>query len=351
MYNVFTDFHHGALLQSLILLFEKRLGGKVFRPIGTEWFEKGYWKVYNHPATVQQYLTYAQGYRPQDGTQPLNIIENVEQDIYYCHDIESDGYNRAVSYEKFMSMPIDIVIASIPQHIYPFQKLCELHPSHPKFIYQIGNAWDVHTTDNVTNVMASARVDIPANIHSIIYHQEFDTNIFKPVSPSSQNTITSLVNCFDVADIFKSDWQLFTEVERLMTDWKFRALGGQCRDGAAHGNQGVANTIQEARFIWHTKHGGDGYGHVLHTSAAMGRPIIFKGSQYNGKLGGELLIDGKTGIDIDGLTPEKIAEKVRMYNQPMIYAKMCQEMRWRFEDKVNFDLEALAIKDFLHVLT
>src|SRR3990172_6286612 len=100
-YNVLADFHHAGLLQSLILLFENRLGGNVYRPIGMEWADQGYWKVFDHPATRLQYLTYNQGYRPQDGTRPLNIIEKAQDDVYYCQDIDSGYYNKAVSLEKF----------------------------------------------------------------------------------------------------------------------------------------------------------------------------------------------------------------------------------------------------------
>jgi hypothetical protein len=71
-YNVFTDFHHASLLQSFILLFEKRLGGNVFRPIGMEWAEKGFWKIYDHPATREQYLG-LNGATP-DGTPRLNEV-------------------------------------------------------------------------------------------------------------------------------------------------------------------------------------------------------------------------------------------------------------------------------------
>ena len=54
---VFTDFHHAGLLNSLILLFEGRMHGAVYRPIGIDWANKGYWAIYDHPATRQQYLT------------------------------------------------------------------------------------------------------------------------------------------------------------------------------------------------------------------------------------------------------------------------------------------------------
>jgi hypothetical protein len=152
-YNVFTDFHHASLLQSFILLFEKRLGGKVFRPIGTQWFDEGYWKVYDHPETVKQFLGINAA--TPDGTEPLNEVvghipmtENQrilspEDGIYLCHDIDSDTTNKAVTFNTFHQLPIDIVIATLPQHIEPFKKLAAEHWNKPKFIYQIGNQWEL----------------------------------------------------------------------------------------------------------------------------------------------------------------------------------------------------------------
>lgn len=356
MYNVFTDFHHASLLQSFILLFEKRLGGSVYRPIGMEWAEKGFWKVYDHPATQAQYLSI--GSTPIDGTEPLNEVvgkDNLEpprRGKYLCQDIDSGTYNKAITFDRFLSIPIDIVIASLPQHVEPYMRLCELHPNKPKLIYQIGNAWELPAGVPVKNVMASAKVpNIPADINFIQYHQEFDTNIFQPYTTVYGKSIYSFVNCFNVADHFKADWQLFEEVERLMPDWSLKSYGGQCRDGAAHGSKELADKMREARFIWHTKNGGDGYGHVIFNSAAVGRPLITKKSYYSGKLGEALMIDGETCINVDNLSPHHIVEKIVHYSEPDRYAQMCRNIVNNFEKNVDFAKEEIALREFLSKLT
>lgn len=349
-YNIFTDFHHAGLLQSLILLFEKRLGGNVYRPIGIEWAEEGFWHVYDHPATRLQFLTYDQGYRPQDGTKSLNMIEKVQDDVYYCQDIDSGSFNKAISLEKFKTMPIDIVIASIPAHIEPFKRLIAMYKPKAKLIYQIGNAWNVEPGQKVANVMASARVSIPTGVNYIIYHQEFDQKLFAYREPVESMQIASMVNCFDVDHMFRNDWELFTKVEKLMPEWSFRALGGQCRDGAAHGSKEVANTIGASRFLWHTKIGGDGYGHIVHNAASVGRPLIVKKGYYDGKLGGDLMIDTETCIAIDGLSPQEIVNKIEHYNDRARYSKMSEATRTSFEKVVDFDAEQKAIETFLSML-
>ncbi len=345
---VFTDFHHAGLLNSLILLFEGRMHGAVYRPIGIDWANKGYWAIYDHPATRQQYLTLDQGYRPEDGTPPLNQfitgVPNPEKGTYYCQDIDSGLYNKAITFDEFMNRHFDIVIASIPAHIEPFKKLCEIHPSKPKFIYQIGNAWNVPENGTVKNVMASAKIPtVPAGINFVEYHQEFELDIFYPTNYNPPNRISSFVNVFQ----HFPDWALFEEIERQMPDWQFKSYGGQCRDGAAHGARQVAQFMRDSRFIWHTKAGGDGYGHVLFNSAAVGRPLITKKSYYAGKLGEKLMIDGQTCIDTDGLSVSEIVQKITAYGESDAYNRMCENVRRNFKEQVNFDEDFKKIQIFL----
>ena len=353
MYTVFTDFHHASLLQSLILLFEGRLGGTVYRPIGMEWAERGFWKVYDHPATQLQYLG-INGATP-DGTPPLNQVEAINAYpgmplVYFCRDIDSDQYNKAITFDGFMHTKIDIVIATLPQHVEPFAKLCELHPDKPKLIYQVGNAWNYDGSAPVKNIMISARMGgMSIGLNTIEYHQEFDTKIFKPKVEYSypDNNIFSFVNCFTIDPLFADDYQLFLHVQDAMPDWNFKAYGGQCRDGAIGPAAEVANKMREAKFIWHTKAFGDGYGHVIHNAPAVARPLIVKRQYYENKMAEPLLIDGVTCIAIDGLSCPQVVNKILHYSEPEIYRKMCHDTYTNFKAVVDFDREAEQIKQFL----
>ena len=351
---VFTDFHHAGLLNSLILLFEKRLGGQVYRPIGVEWANEGFWKVYDHPATIQQFL--GVGGATPDGTRPLNEVIELKDGqpsvagLYRCQDIDSGKFNKAITLSTFYRMPIDIVVASIPAHVEPFKKLCELHPNKPKLIFQIGNAWTTEAA-MAPNVMASAVINgVPENINFISYHQEFDIDIFKPNSDITPgNNIFSFVNCFNVQPNFAHDFELFEKVEQLLPDWDFKAYGGQCRDGAAHGSLEVADKMRSAKFIWHTKDGGDGYGHVIHTAMACGKPLICKKSQYLGKLAEPLLIDNVTCIDIDNLSAQEVVDKINQIGEEK-YLQMCGNVVDNFKKVVDFDKEEIQLRDFLKKL-
>lgn len=371
MPNVFADFHHAGLLNSLIMLFENRLDYNLYRPIGVDWQEKGYWKVYDHPATIQQYLGINAA--TPDGTPPVNQIADESftmegkrdalKGVYHCHDIDSGRTNKAITFDAFMGMPFAYVIASIPAHVEPFRKLCDLHPSHPKLIYQIGNAWNITVPQSelVDGIMASAKIEngYPISIGKplVQYHQEFDLDEFRYEEPEGRanefvpgKIITSLVNCFSGADIFTMDWAIFQEVEKLMPAYSFYSLGGQCRDGNANGSAEVAYAIRKARFVWHTKNGGDGYGHILHNAYACGRPVITRMSDYQRKLGGELLKPDETCIAIDGLSTQEIVNKIMFYDDFERYARISKAAHDIFVQKVNFDWEADRIAEMLETL-
>jgi len=351
--KVFTDFHHASLLNSLIMLFEGRLGGQVYRPIGMEWAERGFWNIYPHPATQAQYLSLDQGYRPIDGTPPVNLIEEVinfppaDEKLYLCRDIESDRLNKAIDFKTFCEMDIDIVIASVPQHIEPFKRLIREHMPNAKLIFQIGNQWTTEAFD-APNVMASARIEgVPSHINYVEYHQEFDLNIFRPAKPHlNAKRVYSFIN---VAQDFP-DWPLFEKLERMMPDWSWQSFGGQCRDGSKNGSVQLAQAMRFAKFIWHVKAGGDGYGHVLFNSAAIGRPIIVKKSYYSGKLGEKLMIDGQTCIDIDNKSADQIVDEILHYSKPGEYVKMSQNVFDNFKKNVDFDADFEKIKMFLERL-
>lgn len=351
MYTVFADQHHMSLYNSLRLLFENRLEGQLYRPIGQDWLDRGFWKMAelyrNHPATVAQYL----------GINESMI--DYGNGHYGIRDTQHNVMTRAITVDAFFKAPIDIVIATLPMHIESFAKLAAMHPNHPKLIYQIGNAWNVPPNSPIKNVMASAIIHepIPPDIHFVSYHQEFDTDIFKPIEYEvlgekwePYNNMFSFVNCFSTDQLFAGDWQIFQAVEQVMPHWVFRTYGGSCRDGSVGTDMEMAAKMRESRFVWHTKYGGDGYGHVIHDVASVARPLVTRVGYYMGKLGMHLMKDGVTCVGIDGLSVPEIVTKIEYYSEPTRYATMCREMYRVFREQVDFDREFLALRDFLEKL-
>lgn len=338
--RVLADFHHAGLFNSLRMLFEDRLGGEIYRPIGEEWLKDGYWKIAepynNHPLTVAQYLGIHLDY------------QKIGDGIYQIWEPAHDYYQKGITLEAFRRMNFDIVVISIPEHIKTFSGLAS--EVGAKLIYQIGNSWTVEA-GLAKNVMASAKIDnVPDGINFIEYHQEFPLDIFKRAENIPDKDIYSFVNCFNSASVFRADWQLFLDVESKMTDWKFKSLGGGCRDGVADGQNEVARMMSEAMFVWHTKYGGDGYGHIIYNTGAVGRPMIVKKYYYLGKMGEELMTDGRTCICIDGLDTDQIINKIRYYSEPDRYHNLCYGAYNNFINKVNFDVEAEKLKTFVENL-
>lgn len=347
--NVFTDFHHTALLRSIIMLFEDRLGGNVYRPIGTEWHEKGFWKVYDHPATVQQFLTLAQGYRPVDGTPPLNVFtypEYTEPDVYYCADPENDTYNKAITFEKFLAMDIDIIIASMPEHIEPFKKLIREYKPNAKLILQVGNNWNWESM-GVQNVMAStAPKPVPQGVNAVFYHQEFSLDRFHTEWSYPRSRIYSFVNIIQNTQ----DYELYLGYKRSLPHFDFKAYGAQCPDGVVNGTKELARKMREARFIWHVKPGGDGFGHVIHNAFAVGRPVITRKSHYAGCLAESLMVDGKTVIDLDAHNIRENLELIEHFSKQENWSEMAENVYNTFKEVVNYDAEEATIRKFLENL-
>lgn len=345
--KVLVDFHHSSLLRSLIMLFEGRLGYKVYRPIGPEWFENGFWKINAQPDTAKQYLSYDQTYNPADGTPALNrYLKKMEDEkgVFYCLDPGGRELNRACSFYYVMNQKFDFLIATIPQHIEPFKQIIKRWQPQAKLIFQMGNQWTPAAL-NASNVMASAQLeDVPAGLHYIQYHQEFDTEIFKPAPVRPTKKIYSFIN---ILQSMPRAWADFQKLEQLLPEFEFKSFGGQCRDGNMTGPQQLARKMREAEFIFHVKDNGDGFGHVLHNAYAVGRPVITRRSDYQGKLGGRLLEPG-TCFDLDILDHEKVADDIRRLTKHRAELRRMGERGAKtFKAVVNYEQESKEIAAWL----
>ena len=347
--NIFVELHHSGLYNSLIMLFEKRLGHKLFRPIGEEWFKEGFWKLaepyQNNPATITQYLGIRDSYQPEDGTRPLNEIKKV--DSYYT--IKGDPYDqKAITLEQFKNMDIDIIIASYAPHIEPYHKLLKFHPK-AKLIHQQGNEWAVDFT-KVKNLLASVMpYNVPSDVNAIFYHQEFSLDTYHYGEPHENKIIRSFVNTLSTQGLFEKDWVDFLELEIYLPEYKFESYGASTRDGVINDQKVIAEKMRESRWGVHLKNMGDGFGHVAHQWFAVGRPVIFRGSQYKDRLAGLLMKDMVTGIDLDKHSITETVNIIRNISNSE-YSRMSLECYKAFNSNVDYDLEEQNIKEFLSKL-
>jgi glycosyltransferase involved in cell wall biosynthesis len=344
--NVLIDHHHGELTVSLELLFGRRLGYRVFYPIGLEWYEKGYWKVFPHPDTARQYLAMSQADLSVYSRQTvLTTIgeEPVEQEFHYCFNPCKDAYQKTITLQCFLEQPIKIIVTSIPEHVPCFQELIEKYKPGAKLIFQMGNMYPYFKFQGVRNVLNSTSRRVPFYIHSVNYSQEFDLDLFSFQRPFFQKNIVNLEH-------YMSNPFYFREVQESLPEFSFLSYGAGNPLGPISKTAEVARVIGQADFIWHLKKGGDGYGHVVHNAAACGRPLIISKKTYQKLRFGKFIEDGKTCVCVDGHDAKTLAKKIRYYSEPSKLLKMSRRLYERFRNLVNFNQDEKKIRHFLERL-
>lgn len=343
--RVLVDFHHSSLLRSLIALLEERLGFEVYRPIGMEWYDEGFWNVYDHPETRAQYLDV--GTQPFDGSPPLNNdVAASPEGVYFFDDPGGVGINRACTLRFFKENDFEFVVSSMPNHRDRFDRLRDQFKPDAVRIDQIGNnGWEAEFQAG-RNIMASTKPHgLPGNV--IWYHQEFDLSVFRPDPPEPTRLVTSLIHNM-TAD--HSAWINFLELEHMMPDHTFRSLGGQCRDGSAVGTREAAKAIMESSTILQLKTAGDGFGHVIYNTYAIGRPVIIRRSHYIDSLATELFVHD-TFCDLDTTNVWDAVKWISsLCDNPQHLDEVSALACERFYECVDFDAEAAAIKDWMDAL-
>ncbi len=344
--RVLADFHHTSLLRSLVLLFEGRLGMELYRPIGMEWFDEGYWAINNQRDTAQQFLALES--QPVDNTPPLNRAEWSRADgTYDILDPGAKTSHRACTLAYFQQNRFDFVIASIPEHVPLFKELIAKYQPRAKLIVQMGNNWELQEYAG-ENVLASIAPQLGFG-GAMFYHQEFDLQVFHDTPVPAARKVYSFANVIQSLGI---GWTDYTELKRLMErlGWEFRSYGGQCPDGNMNGAEQTASKMREAAFIFHVKPGGDGFGHVIHNAYAVGRPLITRPSHYRGQLAEQLLVPG-TFIDLDRYGRGEVKNILtRLMFDPDGLEAMGRRAAQRFDEVVDYEAEAKEVESWLATL-
>lgn len=347
--KILADRHHDGLLYSLHLLFEKRLGHTLYVPIGEEWYSNGYWDVAvpyeNNPATIAQYLSLNQDFRPVDGTPQLNKITGEQPTHYEVKELAHGFTIKAITFQQFLDLDIDIIIASIPDHWRTYTKLRDVYKSKARVICQMGNMFNeiqgAIRDGIVRNLLAStSNFPISSHINAVFYHQEIDTKVFTSSPISTSNKVTSIVNLLPARD-------LYNVYKNALPDYTFKAYGSSCPDGFMNTIQEIANTMRESSWAYHVKPQGDGFGHIWYDWGFVGRPYITNYSDYRDKLGGELFEDGVTGIDLERGTVNENVERIRKLSEPATLYQMGAKLAERTREIVDYEREGQEIGIFI----
>ena len=368
--RVLVDLHHFDLFHSFQRLFEGRLGWEVYRPIGLDWYAAGCWLLSEEPTVRTGYLSQISGacrasllpyWKERDAswarfaTELVRIgpIVQTNPETYEIQDLSKPGVNqRGITFDGFKQNRFDLLISSVPQHFYPFERLRECYQPHAKHVFHNGNVvWKL--PPKVQNVMTNVSLieHWDGLLHSVEYDQEFDLGTF----PSTPGRIGTLGD-----EILVRSYVHFPQSEALWkavglgpdTRWTFEWIGRTLAslDETIVESSALALSMQRAHFIWHIKPGGEGFGHILFNTFATGRPVIINAQDYGRTRGEHLLEDQVTCIDVSSRSPEEVRNLLLEAAEPERYQAYCTAVTERFRNVVNFDADTKKIKRFLENL-
>lgn len=351
--NILADFHHSDLWWSHHLIFEVGLGHKIYCPRGIEWFEQGY---YGHPSldVARQYLLHSffkienAGYYPKihkpviDGASPTMRFtpEHINGCKYY-------PLIRTLTLEEFADTEIDVIMPTLSNNQEPWIKLKNKFKPKAKLAREEGNPHGWMSLHPVyKNLLTS---DFPTYRKSqapnkVLYHQKFDTErIFTYREPKQFDRIT----CF--MPTFRGIPELVSFTESHNIGLELYDYGHLSKRGFLSPKERYAEELEKTALVWHVKPGGDGFGHVIHSALAMGRPVVTKPEDYYDNLVWPLLLDGKTCILI-GNDPVENSKKIRRFLSPDCLTSMSHAAGDRFRAVVDYGWEQNMIAAFLERL-
>ena len=333
-----VDRHQADLYYSLPLLFEDRLGIDLYTPIGHDWWDEGIWQfgygTWPDDRLAQQYLNLNGWARLADGSHgPIRGTFDGHHPERLIRGIElADARMRSWDY----------VIATVQDNQRGFRRFAD--EVGARYVVQVGNtgqqvAWEL-------DPLALVSSEVPIRGRGVLYHQELEakTTFRRRDLPADARTIRSFVNCFPSTG---PCYSRFEEARALLPDWTFAVHGIDGPDGIINPVGAIADLMAGSGWGWHDKPHGDGFGHVIHDWAAVGRPLIGHALHYRGMLAEGFWEDGVTCIDLDRRSVEDATRLIaEITADRQRHEAMCAEIRRRF-DLIDYDAEAASIKALL----
>jgi hypothetical protein len=337
--RLLADYHHHDLWESLELLCE-RLGWTLYRPMGMDWFEQGYWnfeRAWHGDAVAKQYL------EPWD----LDVRGQARFDPSH------DRWQNLLTLEQARINKPDIVMASVAHNHEGLHRLAQevgakfgIHLGNVRFspIDMAEDRWDLADFGIVTSILPG-----PVPKPHVVVHQEFSLEDFRHEPPPEGFRVSSFVNCFPENPQAYEGWKQVAS-SRPQYDWRvYGAYGSIPEDQWAAGNlnrcSAVGDAMRASHVAWHTKQWSDGFGHVIHNWFAVGRPVIGHEWYYRNQLAGPLWQEGVTSFDITDKSVDEVTALIdRLHGDPDLRLEMGEAAATRFRNTVDFDEEEQLIR-------
>lgn len=337
---ILTDRHHADLLYSTQRLFEDRLNvGPVCVPVGYEWWNEGYWRfgeVFGDQRLADQYLA------------PNPPWTQCGSGVYLTYDpAHPDRRIWGVSLDRVrgMSKP-SIVMPSVQENAPGFKRLAD--EIGATFAYQLGNTGQYIDWSLDPLILSSAEMPFPEG-QGVVYHQEIDSDeggafAWSDPAQADPRIVRNFVNAFNRLPGYGQ----FLEAEAALPEWTFTSHGHEGRDGDINPVAAMGALMQTAGWGWHDKPVGDGFGHVIHAWAAVGRPLIGHASYYRGRMAEVFWQDGVTCLDLDARSALETLDLMRCITADLsTHERMCHSIREAFNRVVDYDSEAQAVAGLL----
>ena len=346
--KILCDYHHGELYNSILRLFEDRLGADVYRPTGREWHDENYWHIVRgNEGVIDQYLS--DRFLSKDNQTGVYLYDGGAHNVKYYNEI-LNVYNRhphkCITLPAAREMKWDIIISTLYGHFDPMEDFRIKYCPGAKHILQMGNnVFDRPT--RVMNVMNSTGIDHSTVPNYIQYFQEFDTTHLNPSMPMNDG---KFIATFLINNIGHKG-EDYRKLQEFLPDWICKEYGWLNKDGDIHGFYDQCDRMREMGFMWHVKMNGDGYGYNLHRALYAGKPVILNLSsvyQSHRLTNIGFFEDGKTIINFDGKTLQEIAKSIlHIHSDWKSYSDFIAS---RMREIVDFDNECLRVKKFLENL-
>lgn len=347
MIRVLCDAIHADLWESLRLLFEVRMGWELYRPIGMEWHDRGIWRFEQHQpyglGVAHQFLD------PWPGDMAVEDAHGSWSER--ADTTHPPQVQRLVTMEQAAELRPDLVLATLAENELGWRQWADDHGAH--YGIQVGN-------QDAANVWAAAEFGLlsvttpgftPWKPH-VTYRQEFSLDLFHADGGAGALTTPVVMNRVQCTTQ-TPDYQTFRELAAAIPEAHFRWYGHcEPRDelwgGDHHTTAEVATSMHGARVAFHAKRWSDGYGHVIHNWAAIGRPMLVTASYYQDKLAAPLFVEGVTSYDLQSLGRGDLeAITRRLIHDDDHWRRMCEAAAARFREVVSFDQEAEQIRTML----
>lgn len=336
--KVLADHHHGSLWESLAVLFEDRFGWELYRPYGMDYWDTGIWNYERHmphgEGVARQYL------------EPWG--SDIDRGDYFTRTdpMYPDRTHKLVTLEQARALKPDIVLATLTENEQGWHDFARSVGA--KFGIQVGNQGTINRYDLIDFALFSTSRQFYPWVPYVTYRQEFSLDDYRFEYPPTDPTYVG--TWVQALPEDPQEYARFLAIAEALPELKVRYHGhvGPVDDhwgGNVTTSKELAAQMRSARVGLHLKTWSDGYGHVLHNLAAVGKPLVATATYYEDKLGGPLFVEGVTSFDVQRHSQQETIDFIRrLATDDELHERMSRAMAARFREIVDFDAEAEAIR-------